>query len=227
MKNLKTNYMKKFMFIFVCELLFISQIFGQLNPIKNLVFKQQHVMFSSCPSFNCIELTWNQPDVSVTDNLVGYNIYRNDILWRFQTYIGFMCNEIGCPDSNDDFLNFGGPFTITVKAVYNYNHNESIANESAYCAGIATEIKGNIFDKIFIMKNPVLKGDDICISIPDNLNEDYNIQIVSILGQFMSITNMSRDNNIIKIKTNNFNSGIYQILLSFNKQIISRKIIVT
>ena len=219
--------MKKFMFLLGCGLFSITQTFGQLNPIKNLVFKQQHVMFSSCPGFNCIELSWNQPDISVTDNLVGYNIYRNDILWRFQTYIGFMCNEIGCPDSNDDFLNFSFPFTITVKAVYNYNHVESIANESAYCEGIATEIKGNIFDKIFIMKNPVVKGEEICISIPDNLNEEYNIQIVSILGQFMSTTNMSRENDIIKIKTNNFNSGIYQILLSFKNQRVSRKIIVT
>ena len=219
--------MKKFMFLFICELLFISQIFGQLNPIKNLVFKQQHVMFSSCPSFNCIELTWNQPDISVNDNLVGYNIYRNDILWRFQTDIGFFCNEMGCPNSNDGFLNFSFPFTITVKAVYNYNHVESIANESAYCAGIATEIKGNLFDKIFIMKNPIAKGDEICISVPDNLNEDYNIQIVSILGQSVNRINMYRENNIIKIKTNNFNSGIYQIILSFKKQRISRKIIVS
>jgi hypothetical protein len=184
-------------------------------------------MFSSCPGYNCIELTWNQPDVSMNDNLVGYNIYRNDILWRFQTDIGLFCNEIGCPNSNDDFLNFTFPFTITVKAVYNNNHVESIANESAYCGGLMTEIKGNIFDKIFIMKNPVVKGDEICISIPDNLNEEYNIQIVNILGQFMSATNISRDNNIIKIKTNNFNSGVYQIILSFKNQRISRKIIVT
>lgn len=219
--------MKKIMFLFICGLFSISQIFGQLNPIKNLVFKQQHIMFSSCPGFNCIELTWDQPDISLTDNLVGYNIYRNDILWRFQTYIGFMSNEIDCPDSNDGFLNFSFPFTITVKAVYNYNHVESIANESAYCAGLATEIKGSIFDKIFIIKNPVVKGEEICISIPDNLNEDYNIQIVSILGQFMSITNMSRENNVVKIKSNNFNSGIYQIILSFKNQRISRKIIVT
>ena len=77
------------------------------------------------------------------------------------------------------------------------------------------------------MKNPVVKGEEICISIPDNLNEEYNIQIVSILGQFMSTTNMSRENDIIKIKTNNFNSGIYQILLSFKNQRVSRKIIVT
>jgi len=219
--------MKKFTFLFICELFFISQIFGQLNPIKNLVFKQQHVMFSSCPGFNCIELTWNQPDVSANDNLVGYNIYRNNILWRFQTYIGFMCNETGCPDSNDDFLNFSFPFTITVKAVYNYNHVESIANESAYCAGLATEIKGNIFEKIFILKNPVVKGDEIRISIPYNLNEEYNIQIVSVLGQFMNLTNIYRENNIIKIKTDNFNSGIYQIILSFKNHRISRKIIVT
>jgi len=219
--------MKKFMFLFICELFFISQIFGQLNPIKNLVFTQQHVMFSSCPGFNCIELTWNQPDISVNDNLVGYNIYRNDILWRFQTDIGFFCNEMGCPNSNDGFLNFIFPFTITVKAVYNYNHVESIANESAYCAGLTTEIKGNLFDKIFILKNPVVKGDEICISIPDNLNEDCNIQIVSILGQSVNRINMYRENNNIKIKTNNFSSGIYQIILSFKKQKISRKIIVT
>lgn len=219
--------MRKFMFLLGCGLFSITQTFGQLNPIKNLVFKQQHVMFSSCPGFNCIELSWNQPDISVTDNLVGYNIYRNDILWRFQTYIGFMCNEIGCPDSNDDFLNFSFPFTITVKAVYNSNHVESIANESAYCAGLTTEIKGNIFDKIFIMKNPVVKGEEIRISIPDNLNEEFDIQIVSILGQFMSTTNMSRENNNVNIKTNNFNSGIYQIILSFKNHRISRKVIVT
>ena len=219
--------MKKFMFLFICKLFFISQIFGQLNPIKNLVFKQQHIMFSSCPGFNCIELTWNQPDISVNDNLTGYNIYRNDILWRFQTDIGFFCNELGCPNSNDDFLNFNFPFSIKVKAVYNYNHVESIANESAYCGGLGTEIKGNLFDKIFIIKNPVAKGDEICISIPDNLNEDYNIQIVSILGQSVIRTNMYRENNIVKIKTNNFNSGIYQIILSFKNHRISRKIIVT
>jgi Secretion system C-terminal sorting domain len=224
---IKLSIMKKFMFLFICELFFISEIFGQLNPIKNLVFKQQHVMFSTCPGFNCIELTWNQPDISVNDNLVGYNIYRNDILWRFQTDIGFFCNEIGCPNSNDDFLNYGGPFTIKVKAVYNYNHIESIANGSAYFVGLSTEIKGNLFDKIFIMKNPVAKDDEICISIPDNLNEDFNIQIISILGQCINRINMNRENNIIKIKTNNFNSGIYQIILSFKNQSISRKIIVS
>jgi len=219
--------MKKFMFLFICELAFISQIFGQLNPIKNLVFKQEHVMFSPCPGFNCIELTWELPDISLNDTLIGYNIYRNDLLWRFQADTGFFCNEMGCPNSNDDFINFGGPFTIKVKAVYNYNHIESIANGSAYFAGLYTEIQENLVDKIFILKNPVSQGNDICISIPDNLNEDCNIQIISILGHSINRFNMYRENNLIKIKTNNFNCGIYQIILSFRNQIISKKIIVT
>ena len=218
--------MKKYLFLFICESLFISHIFGQLNPIKNLVFKQQHEMFSSCPGFNCIELNWGQPDISLNDTLIGYNIYRNDILWRFQADIGFFCNEIGCPNSNDDFLYFGSPFTIKVKAVYNYNHIESIANESAYCPGIATGIKENLFDKIFILKNPVERSNDICISIPEKINENCTIQIISILGQSINRININRENNVIKIKTNNLNCGIYQIILSFKNQRISRNIIV-
>lgn len=219
--------MKKFTILFVFSALFVMQTHGQLNPVKNLVFRQQHEMFSTCPGFNCIELTWNQPDASQNDNLVGYNIYRNDILWRFQNYIGFYCNETGCPDSNNDFLNFNFPFIITVKAVYNYNHAESIAGESAYCAGLTTEIKDNIYDKIFILNNVIAKGNEICISIPNKLHEDFNIRIISILGQSMSTGNVYHQDNILKLKSDNLSSGIYQIILSFKKQTISRKIIVS
>lgn len=108
---------------------------GQLNPVNNLMYEYWYNGVSVCPSYNCFSLDWDEPDVSAQDTLVGYNIYRDSELWRFQDYLGVGCSEAvpDCPDAS--FINLDN-FWMKVKAVYNTAHLESPAIDSALFSGI-------------------------------------------------------------------------------------------
>lgn len=108
--------------------------------------------------YNCFSLSWDQPDTSLVDTLVGYNIYRDISLYRFTTENSFSCDPcIG--DTSAGFCDFidyldGNGFAIFVKAVYNSSKQESGYTDSAFCTGTLVGIKELENVGLIIFPNP-------------------------------------------------------------------------
>jgi len=71
--------MKTKLLFFLFFIAFMFSAFGQNNPVENLTFSQSY----EYPN-NFFELNWEEP-AQPHNELLGYNIYRNDELFRFQT----------------------------------------------------------------------------------------------------------------------------------------------
>lgn len=106
--------MKKTLFYF--SLILSSQLFGQINPVQNLTWDHY---YDSDNYDNIFSLYWEEPEVP-HDDIIGYNIYRNDELYRFQTEIGIGCYPQGGQYEDCVFLDYndGNSFTGYVAAVY-------------------------------------------------------------------------------------------------------------
>jgi len=196
---------------------------AQLNPINNLEFEQS--IGYGCPYSNCFTLTWGDPDIS-GDTLVGYNIYRDNVLYRFQDYSQISCIDgppPPCPDA--DFISFD-QFWIKVTAVYNSSLAESIANDSIYFMGIVTNIDIKHKEKFEIANNPVIKGNGINIKLLDEINKNVEISVVDYQGQKIKNLPITRDRNFIEISTDRLNTGIYIIVLSYEGTMVSKKIMI-
>jgi len=153
-------------------LLFIGltvQIFGQLNPINNLTWYQWYQI-----PHNFFDLNWEPPDSSL-DTLVGYNVYRNNELYRFQTESELYHTENGenCPE---DFLFYGTAdgFWIHVTAVYNSTNDESVYIDSVFTMGPVLGIEKTAFLKRKLFPNPTT----------GKLNIDYeSVKSILIINQ--------------------------------------------
>lgn len=125
------------------------QIFGQLNPIINLTWYQWYQT-----PHNFFDLNWESPD-STLDTLVGYNIYQDNELYRFQTESRLYHTENGenCPE---DFLFFGDgdEFWMHVTAVYNSSNDESDYIDSVFSMGPVLGIEKIDFLKRKLFPNP-------------------------------------------------------------------------
>jgi hypothetical protein len=68
--------MKKTILIFTLAFSFLI-VKAQLNPVSHVTYGDVYgyPSYPNCPNYNCIKLTWSAPAASVTDTLVGYNIY--------------------------------------------------------------------------------------------------------------------------------------------------------
>jgi len=190
---------------------------GQLNPIKNLYFDCWYEM-----PMNCWVLSWSQPDQSLSDTLVGYNIFRNDSLYLFTTNTSITYNPCsGSPDATYagfTYYNLGN-FWIHVTAVYNStyfqsNFNDSINNNGC---GLMIGIKENYNDKLRISPNP--------FSLKTTLHLDKNLKnatltIFNLFGQQVSqIKNISGQD--ITLNRDNLPNGIYYIRLTYQNKIIT------
>lgn len=88
---------------------------GQINPIQNLFWEYEYLGLDG----ENYRLSWDEPE-NPHNELLGYNVYRNDELYRFQVE-----NELFCYaffDCNDDngFPHYidGQTFFAHVTAVY-------------------------------------------------------------------------------------------------------------
>ena len=126
-----------------------SQIFAQLNPINNLSWDQWYQT-----PHNFFYLNWEPPDSSL-DTLVGYNIYRDNELYRFQTESQLYHTENGenCPEN---FLFYGNDngFWMHVTAVYNSTNDESVYIDSVFSLGPMLGIEKIAFQKGKLFPNP-------------------------------------------------------------------------
>jgi hypothetical protein len=146
--ELKTRAMKKLLLLFAIFTV-APTTFGQLNPVNNL----EWVHWYEYPN-NFFTLSWDFPGPS-QDTVIGYNIYRNTELYRFQTGTVLYHTESG-GNCGVDFVWFHGgqSFWIHVTAVYNSTQQESNYIDSAFCYGFAIGTDKRIKPHLNVFPNP-------------------------------------------------------------------------
>lgn len=105
--------MKKITLLFFIILNFPSKSFAQTNPVTELSWTHYYTFMQ-----NWFDLNWQEP-ATPHDELVGYNVYRGDEFYRFQTETSLNRLPIG-ENCGEDFLyyNDGNGFLAHVTAVY-------------------------------------------------------------------------------------------------------------
>lgn len=130
---------------FIC----ILQSNSQINPVLNLTWEQTYVS----PN-NYFILSWDEPE-SPHDELIGYNVYREDELYRFQTEnsLYHLENSSNC---DVDFLIYedGREFYAHVTAVYNPGPVESDYTETVLVEGAAINVAEFKYQKATVYPNP-------------------------------------------------------------------------
>lgn len=212
--------MKSVSLIFIFLIAFINNSFGQNNPIENLSFTQSYQM----PN-NFFELYWDEP-LQPHNELIGYNIYRNNELYRFQTesslynfysvLYGYVSN------CEQDFLIYFNPieqnygeFEIHVTAVYNPGHIESNYLQTTHCYGFALNTNNFNQEKVLLFPNPT----NGLLNI-ENINLE-KIIIYDISGKEVK---QVAPNSQIDIST--ISKGFYIIKLFSDRGIITDKIVI-
>ena len=210
--------MKTKLLIFVFFIAFIFNSFGQNNPVENLTWSQSYENMH-----NFFQLNWDEP-LQPHNELIGYNIYRNDELYRFQTertlyniytpLYGFVSN------CDVDFLLYPNQpneseFDIHVTAVYNPGPIESIFLQTVHCYGAALTTTNFIREKAVVFPNPTNGLLNIGII---NLEK---IIVYDISGKVISVFAPKS-----QIDISNLSKGLYIIKLFSEREIIVDKIVI-
>jgi len=193
--------------------------FGQLNPVQNLNW--WHVY--DYPE-NYYSLSWDAPVVS-PDTLIGYNVYRNNVLWRFQNQTGLHCIEGSCPDPG--FL-IGHGCWIKVTAVYNYNNIESSENDSIWDYGIALNVSGKLaLESVLIAPNPLERGEMLHLLFNESLSyENCRLILTDNVGENVYESIVSGKNLSMELSTSDLRAGVYYLTLINGKSMVTKKIII-
>lgn len=199
---------------------FNFNLFGQNNPVENLTWSHWY----EYPR-NFFILEWDEP-VQPHNELIGYNVYRNNELFRFQTErsvynlwteiygIVTNCDGEGFFFQNNGELNENG-LEIYVTAVYNPEQTESGYIQTIFDPGLLLPTK------IFTQKKAIL--------YPNPTNGILNIgneNLEKILVCDVSGKVVSEFAPTSQIDLSNFSKGIYLIKLLSNKEIIVDKIVI-
>jgi hypothetical protein len=207
---------------FTILVLFLSgTCFAQLNPVKNLYWHQWY----SNPN-NFFELNWSVPDTSLTDTLVGYNIYRNNTLYRFQTATSVHHIATWDTDCGEDFVyNFTPPFYFHVSAVYNINHLVSPFNDSAACLGGMVGLNSIEIPAFSFGPNPISENTVIHINLPDRKVE--YLTILNAAGQVIYKSFPGTNEYDFRFDSLHLKNGLYILILHGDSGQASYKFIKT
>ncbi|MNK64892.1 Beta-agarase D precursor [compost metagenome] len=164
--------MKKY-FFFIFVILIYNLGWGQNNPVQNLSWYHTHIF----PYNNIFSLSWAPPATPHND-LIGYNIYRENELYRFQTNTSLGCDSRfgisnGC---GFEYYKDGGAFTGFVAAVYAGNVESEYVSFNV--GGATLDVTYPSLKQIKIFPNPV--KDILYFS-----EEVSNIRIVDISGKLV------------------------------------------
>jgi len=201
--------MKKIIFTVVLFLL-ITQTYGQLNPITNLNWEHWY----NCPN-NYFRLTWNTPDIS-QDTLIGYNVYRNNDLYRFQsdTILNHEENGIGnCPENFLEYNSYGD-FWIHVTAVYDSTKIESEYADSVYNEGTIIFISEKEQRNFRLFPNPTTGK--LVLDI-------QNVDKIVLINEQGEIIQIFKNEN--QLDLSHLPKGIYLLKIYAEDNIITKKII--
>lgn len=201
--------MKKYLFIILVFFVYCLS-FGQKNVVQNLSWRHWYT-YPEQP-YNQFILEWDEPE-QPHDELIGYNIYRGDELYKFQTKtsIGCVSNPMG-QENECEFLGVES-FTGYVAAVY------KDGTESAYVQFVSNgpllNTKEVLLKSTAVFPNPVKN----LLNFSQEVN---NLTITDVSGKLIkqiTINNKSVD-------LSQLSKGIYIITaLKKNGEIINQKII--
>lgn len=169
--------MKKHL-LFIFAILIYNLGFAQNNPVQNLAWSHSY----DYPN-NIFGLSWGEP-ITPRNELIGYNIYRGNELYRFQTETSLGCNPNwgGTADCGFISYNNGYAFTGYVRAVYAGNIESEYV--SFQVGGIMLDVTDPSQKQINIFPNPVK---DIL-----NFSEEVsNIRILDISGKIVKQISIS------------------------------------
>ena len=205
---------------FISLIVLIFEVsFGQNNPVQNLTWWQTYVS-----PHNFFQLQWTSPALP-HNQLLGYNIYRNGELYRFQTEtelyflnsgtMGLIsnCNTNFLGIDNQNLPYYNG-FEVYVKAVYSPGVIES-GYLQTYQTNPPALSTNNYADKnMNLYPNPTS-------GIINIENVEINkVTIFDILGK-----SVKEYDNLTKIDLSELSKGIYTLKIIAEKQIFIRKII--
>jgi hypothetical protein len=200
--------MKKIILAFVLLLMFNFHSFGQVNPITNLTW-DFHYNWG-----NYYNLHWEEPALPHGE-LIGYNIYRENEFYRFQTGNSMYFLEEGsnCPGDFQLYTDNQG-FYAHVTAVYNPGQVESTYLETVFINGPA--LQNNVFEKqkAIVYPNP---SQGLVTIGNENLTE---IQVYDSAGKKIKTLKPQT-----QIDLSDLSKGIYLIKLISNNEILVDKII--
>jgi hypothetical protein len=214
--------MKKKLLLFtflICSFNFDS--YGQINPVENLTWSHWYEF-----PHNFFELSWDEP-AQPHDEILGYNIYRNNELYRFQTertVYNFWTQIQGIVSNcgNEQFLaqdNQGQPYTagidLHVTAVYNPGQIESGYLQTYFDGGLLLPTTDFTQKKAILFPNPT--NGILNIEI-ENLKK---ILVYDISGKLISEFAPNA-----QIDLSNLSKGLYLIKLFSNAGIIVDKIVI-
>ena len=195
--------------------------FGQTNAVENLTWSHWY----EYPN-NFFELIWDEP-AQPHGELIGYNVYRNNQLYRFQTQntiynlynplYGFVSNCDGdtflAYDNN--FQSYENGIDLRVNAVYNPGQIESPDSETIFDGGLLLFTKGFQQKKLMLFPNPTN-------GIVNIRNNDFEkIIIYNISGEYIKEYGSNT-----QIDLSEMTKGIYIIKLISQKEVFIDKIIV-
>ena len=204
--------MKKIVIPLIIMFFGAFQVIVQNNPVRNLSWEHRYVF----PN-NFYRLEWNKPSPS-QDTLIGYKIYRDNELYRFQT--DSILNHEEGNQGNDDgcFIcyNNTSSFWMHVTAIYNHDSIESPYTDSAFCGGPMLDINKISINKINIYPNPT-KG-KVYFDIDKKINKIY---LIDVNGK--SIERYPK-NNELDIST--LKKGVYFVKIFIKNKTYTSRLIV-
>lgn len=178
---------------FISILFLISQfLFGQINPVQNLVWEH---FYDDQNYENIFSLQWEEPETP-HDELMGYNIYRNNELYRFQSEIGLACApQFGHFDC--EFLNYNmGVFTGHVAAVY----KDGVESEYVFF-----EAEGFLLGSTELSKNEIKLFPNPAVDIIKFNMKLINISLLDLNGNQLKFIQKPVD----ELNISNLPTGIY------------------
>lgn len=191
--------MKKIVFISALLLISVGS-FAQYNPVKELNWSHWY----ECP-YNFYNLNWSVPDSTEVDTLVGYNVYRNNVLWRFQPAPGVSCVPYLCNDPGFILIE---PFWIKVTAVYNAAHTESAATDSIQDLGLLIGISEKSNNQPRLLNNPVNHGEILRVTLSQAIPQG-ELLLYDNLGVVVAKQSLRGDETMVQVNTAGLPSGIY------------------
>ena len=194
-----------------------SLSYGQLNPVRNLTWLHWY----DYPD-NFYSLSWEVPLPSSSDTLAGYNVYRDDSLWRFQTATNLFCIAYNCQDPG--FLLFY-PFWIKVTAVYNSNKMESELNDSVFDQGFAIGIREKANNMVSLLANPVNHGEMIKFTISKALSNGNAILFNSLGIKVRETGNLSQPATVV-MDSRGLPPGLYYLTIKNRDTRATQKIMI-
>lgn len=153
----------------------------------------------------------------VRETLTGYNVYRENELYRFQTS-QVLFHDSDTSNCNEDFVmyNGGGPFWMHVTAVYNNGQEESGYVDSAYCFGFAIGTEEMTDEETTLYPNPTTG----------------NMLIRNQHGKVERVVIMDRNGKILRetshptgISLSDLPGGLYYLKLFTGKRVVLKVVI--